>query len=143
MRGHDKHSSRLDFQVGLSQNLALEIHATMEFIETRALPNGDLLVHCFVGVPLFSGKRGFPSDFFAASQNASISSRGRFLNSRPFFRASPSMARNLRENFALAFLSAISGSIFKKRERFTAATNKSPPSSSIFNLSSPFHPFFI
>src|SRR5258708_35679367 len=123
MRGHDKHSSRLDFQVGLSPNLALEIHATMEFIETRALPNGDLLVHCFVGVPLFSGKRGFPSHFFAASQNASISSRGTFLNSRPFFPASPSMARTLRENFVFAFFSATSGSSFMTRATFTSASD--------------------
>src|SRR5260370_20547340 len=132
MCGNDKHGSRLDFQVGFSPNLALQIHATMEFIETLTLPNGDLLAHCFVGVPLISGRRGFPSDFFAASQNASISSRGRFLNSRPFFRASLSMARNLRETFALAFLSAISGSIFKKRDRFTAGQNKSPRSSANF-----------
>src|SRR5260370_15291647 len=142
MRGHYKHRSRLDFQVGFSPNLALEIHATMEFIQTLALPNGDLLAHCFAGVPLISGTRGFPSAFFAASQNASISSRGRFLNSRPLFRASPYRARNLRKNFALAFLSAISGSIFKKRERFTAAKNKSPSSSSIFSWSCSFNAFF-
>src|SRR5712664_214642 len=135
MRGHNKHGSRLDFQVGFSPNLALELHATMEFIETLALPNDDLLAHCFACAALISGERDFPSDFFAASQNASISSRGRSLNSRPFFRASPSMARNRRENFALAFLSAISGSIFRNRERFTAAKSKSPSSSSIFRCS--------
>jgi hypothetical protein len=48
MRGDHKHGSRLDFQVGFSPNLALEIHATMEVIETLALPNDDLLAHCFV-----------------------------------------------------------------------------------------------
>src|SRR5256884_3627331 len=135
MRGDHKHGSRLDLQVAFPPDLALEIHATVEVIETLAFPNDDLLAHCFVAAQLISGKRGFPSDFFAASQNASISSRGRSLNSRPFFRASLSMARNRRENFALAFLRAISGSIFKNRERFTVAKSKSPSSSSIFGWS--------
>jgi len=67
-RGDHKHGSRLDFQVGFSPNLALEIHATMEVIETLALPNDDLPAHCLVAAQLISGKRGFPSDFFAAAQ---------------------------------------------------------------------------
>src|SRR6266853_3162324 len=142
MRGHHKHGSRLDFKVGFSPNLALEFHSTMEVMETPALPNDDLPAHCPFAAQLISGKRSFPSDFFAAAQNASISSRGRSLNSRPFFRASPSMARNLRENFAFAFLRAISGSIFKNRERFTAAKSKSPNSSSIFRWSCSFTAFF-
>src|SRR6202171_993167 len=142
MRGDDKHGSRLDFQVGFSPNLALELHATMEFIETFALPSDDLLAHCFAGAALISSECGFPSDFFAASQNASISSRGRSLNSRSFFRASLSMARNRRANFALAFLSAISGSIFKNRDRFTAAKSKSPNSSSTLSCFCSFNAFF-
>src|SRR2546427_231608 len=131
MRGDDKHSARLDFQVGFSPNRALEIDTMMEVIEALAFPNDDFLAHCFVCAPLFSGNRGFRSAFLVASQSASISSRGRSLNSRPFFRASLSISRNRRENFVLAFLRAISGSIFKNRERFTAAKSKSPSSSSI------------
>src|SRR5712664_274189 len=83
VRGDHKHGSRLDFQVGFTPNLALEIHATMEVIETLALPNDDRPAHYLVAAQLISGKRGFPSDFFAAAQNASISTRGRSLNSRP------------------------------------------------------------
>src|SRR6266852_7005131 len=135
MRGDHKHGGRLDFQVGFSPYLSLEVHATAEVIEAFALSNGDLPAHCFDGAPFIAGEGGFPSGFFAASHKASISSRRRSLNSRPSFRAIRSMARNRRENFALAFLSAISGSIFKNRERFTAAKSKSPSSSSIFGWS--------
>src|SRR2546430_4077763 len=71
MRGDHKHGSRLDFQVGFSPNLALEIHATMEVIETLALPNDDLLAHCCVPAQLISGKRGFPSDFFRSEEHTS------------------------------------------------------------------------
>src|SRR5260370_29585942 len=92
----------------------------------------NLPAHLFVGAPFISCNRGFPSALLVASHNASISSRGRSLNSRPFFRASLSISRQRRENFVLAFLSAISGSIFRNRERFTAAKSTSPSSSSVF-----------
>src|SRR5258708_38818539 len=132
MLGDHKQSARLDFQVSFSPNRALQIHATMEIIEALALPNDDFRPHGFVCAPLISDNRGFPSALLAASQSASIPSRGRSLNSWPSFRASLSISRKRRENFALAFLRAISGSIFKKRERFTAAKSKSPSSSSVF-----------
>src|SRR2546421_75846 len=45
-------------------------------------------------------------------------------------------------NLALAFLRAISGSIFKNRERFTAEKSKSPTSSCIFRWSCSFTAFF-
>src|SRR5229473_2616961 len=142
MRSNHKHGGRLNFQVGFSPYLSLEVHATAEVIEAFALSNGDLPAHCFDGAPFIAGEGGFPSGFFAASHKASISSRRRSLNSRPSFRAIRSMARNRRENFALAFLSAISGSIFKNRERFTAAKSKSPSSSSIFRWSCSPNAFF-
>jgi hypothetical protein len=72
MRRDHKHGGRLDLQVGFSPDLALELHATMEFIEAFALPHDDFLAHCFVCAPLNGGECGFPSDFFAASQNLSI-----------------------------------------------------------------------
>src|SRR5882757_8955374 len=81
-----KQSARLDFQVSFSPNRALQIHAPMEIIKALAFPNDDFLAHCFVCVPLISGNRCFPSAFLLAFHNASISSRGRSLNSRPFFR---------------------------------------------------------
>src|SRR2546426_9708451 len=142
IRGDDKHRARLDFQVGFSPNRALEIDTMMEVIEALAFPNDDFLAHCFVCAPLFSGNRGFRSAFLVASQSASISSRGRSLNSRPFFRASLSISRNRRENFVLAFLRAISGSIFKNLDRLTAAKSRSPSSSSIFSWSCSFNTFF-
>src|SRR5207302_5583865 len=126
-----KHRGRLNLQVGFPPNLALKVDATMKFIETLAFPDDDPLAHLFAGAPLTSGKCVFPSYSFAAFQNASISSRGRSLNSLPFSRASPSMARNRRPNFPLASLSAISASTFKNRESFTAAKSKSPSSSSV------------
>src|SRR5947208_10959609 len=110
VRGDHKHRSWLNLRLGLAPNLALEIHATMKFIESLAFPDDDPLAHLFVCAPLISGKRAFASDFFAASHNDSISSRVRSLNSRPDSLARLSMARNRRSNFALAFLSAISGS---------------------------------
>src|SRR5260370_28491382 len=131
MRGDHKHSAGLDFQVGFSPNRALQIHATMEIIKALAFPNDDFLAHCFVCAPLISANRRFPSAFLVASQSASISARGRSLNSRPFFRASLSISRKRRENFALAFFRAFSGSIFKKRKRFTPAKIKSPRTSSV------------
>src|SRR5713226_2889063 len=142
MRSNHKHGGRLNFQVGFSPDPSLEFDATMELLDPFALSNNNLLAHGFAGVPFAAGNFGFPSDFFAFSQNSSISSRGRSLNCRPFFRASASMERNRRENFALAFLSAISGSIFKNRERFTAANSKSPSSSSIFGWSCSLNAFF-
>src|SRR5258708_2054713 len=142
MHGDHKQSARLDFQVSFSPDRALQIHATMEIIEALALPNDDFRAHCFDCAPLVSGNRGFPSAFLMVSQSVSISSRGRSLNSWPSFRASLSISRKRRENFALALLSAISGSIFKKRERFTAAKSKSPSSSSVFKGSVSVHAFF-
>src|SRR5437016_2353166 len=84
MRGHNKHGSRLDLQVGFSPNLALELDTTMEIIEALTFPNDDVPGHGFVGAPPITGKYGFPSDFLVWSQNTSICSRGRFLNSRPY-----------------------------------------------------------
>src|SRR6266851_1864260 len=136
MRSNHKHGGRLNFQVGFSPDPSLEFDATMELLDPFALSNNNLLAHGFAGVPFAAGNFGFPSGFFAASHKASISSRRRSLNCRPSFRAIRSMARNRRENFALAFFSAISGSIFRNRERFTAAKSKSPSSSSILSWSS-------
>src|SRR6266566_3113806 len=81
----------------------------------------------------------FPSASFVASHRVSISSRERFLNSRPDSRARASIARTRRENFRLAFLSAISGSTSRNRARFTAANSRSPISSSICRWPPPFN----
>src|SRR5690349_6888993 len=133
VRSDHKRRCRLNLQVGFPPNLTLKFHATMKLIEVLAFPDDDPLAHPFVCDPIICGKRVCASDFFAASQNASISSRGRSLNALPDPRASRSMVRNRLVNFALAFLSAISGSTFKNRERFTAAKSKSPSSSSVFS----------
>src|SRR5260370_3590512 len=130
MRGDHKQGRWLDFQIGFSPNRALQVDTMVEVIEALAFPDDNLPAHLFVGAPFISCNRGFPSALLLASHNASISSRGRFLNSRPFFRASLSISRKRRENFVLAFLSAISGSIFRNRESFTAAKSKSTTSSS-------------
>src|SRR5260370_9684581 len=132
MRGDHKHGRWFDFQIGFSPNRALQVDTMVEVIEALAFPDDNLPAHLFVGAPFISCNRGFPSALLVASHNASISSRGRSLNSRPLFRASLSISRKRRENFVLAFLSAISGSIFRNRERFTAAKSKSPSSSSVF-----------
>src|SRR5712692_11634319 len=102
MRSNHKHGGRLNFQVGFSPDPSLEFDATMELLDPFALSNNNLLAHGFAGVPFAAGNFGFRSDFFAFPQNSSISSRRRSLNSRPSFRAIRSMARNRRENFALA-----------------------------------------
>src|SRR5712664_999186 len=132
MRGDDEQRGRLNLQVRFSPNFALQVHATMKFIEAFAFANNNIRAHRLARAPLRSI---FCSVRLARSQSASISSRGRFLNSRPPSRASFSMERNLRENFALAFFRAISGSTFRNRARFTAAKSKSPSSSSTFRCS--------
>src|SRR5258707_3346048 len=142
MRGDYKYRCRLDFQLGFLPNLSLKFHAAMEFLEAFALPNDDSFAHDFVCAPSSSRNRGFSSACLVASQSPSISPRGKSLNSRPLFCASLSIPRNRRENFALAFFNAISGSTFKNRERFTAANSKSPTSSSIFCLTCYFEPIF-
>src|SRR5215472_1986795 len=133
--GNDKHGYGLDFQVRLAPNLALQLHTTMELLQLFAFPDLYALAHflawAFTNFPIGD----FLSAFFVASQRASICSRGRSLNSRPDLRASASIARNRRENFAFAFFSAISGSTCRNRARFTAANSKSPISSSNFRRS--------
>src|SRR5438105_1906030 len=131
MRRHHKQRGGLDFQVRLTPDLPLEFHATMELLQRLELAHNDVSAHLRACAFSSSLASDFPSASFAASHSASISSRGRPLNSRPDSRAKASIARNLRENFAFAFFSAISGSTCKNRARFTAANRKSPISSSI------------
>src|SRR5258707_2468511 len=142
MRGDYKYRCRLDFQLGFLPNLSLKFHAAMEFLEPFALPNDDSLAHDLVCAPSSSRNRGFSSACLVASQSPSIPPRGKSLTSRPLFCASLSIPRNRRENFALAFFNAISGSTFKNRERFTEANSKSPSSSSIFCWTCSFDAFF-
>src|SRR5690242_103061 len=141
VRRHHERCDWLNFQVCFAPNLALESHATLKLLELLAFANLDARAHfracAFAsspGTPI-AGSASGSSAPFAASQRASISSRGRSLNSRPDSRARASMARNRRENFAFAFFSAISGSTCTNRARFTAANKKSPISSSIFRWS--------
>src|SRR6266849_4923590 len=126
-RCHHEHRHRLHFQVRLAPNLALQVHARLELFQRRAPSHNDALAHRFCAAPLSPSSL---SRRFAASHNDSISIRGTFSKARPLARASRSISRNLRENFAFAFFSAISGSTFRKRARFTAAKSKSPISSS-------------
>src|SRR5258708_27878860 len=110
MCGDGEHRGRFDLEVRFAPNFALEMHAAMKFIETLAFADNDIRAHRLARAPLISIFCSVP---LASSQSPSISSRERFLNSRPLSRASFSMERNLRENFALAFFSAISGSTFR------------------------------
>src|SRR5713101_8279 len=128
-RRHHEHRHRLHFQVRLAPNLALQVHARLELFQRRALSHNDALAHRFCAASLSASSL---SRRFAASHNDSISIRGTFSKARPLARASRSISRNLRENFAFAFFSAISGSTCRNRARFTAANSKSPISSSTF-----------
>jgi len=101
-----KHGSRLDFQSASPQISRWSSTQRWKSFETSHSRTMNLLPHCLAGAPFHLWQASAsPSDFFAASQpDASICSRARSLNSRPFFRASPSMARNRRENFAVGLL---------------------------------------
>ena len=142
MGRHDKHSGRLDFECLFAPDFPLELHALVKLLNRLALAHHHLRSHHFPSVSGAIEAAGWSSAAFVAFQSASIFSLGRFLNSRPAARAASSMARNRLENFALDFFSAISGSVFKKRERFTAAKSKSPNSSSILCWSRVFRAFF-
>src|SRR5712692_5529435 len=67
---------------------------------------------------------------FEASQSASRSSRLRSASRRPLRAACCSISRKRAANFLLAFFSATSGSIPKKRATLTATKSRSPTSSS-------------
>src|SRR6266849_3378296 len=137
----DEHRGGFHFQVRFAPDFTLEVHTLMKLLELLAFADNDFRTHRLVRAPLMA----FPSDFapilLVESHSASISSRGRSWNSWPPSRARCSIARKRRENFALAFFKAISGSTFKNRERFTAAKSKSPSSSSISRPSENFKAF--
>src|SRR5207245_2409866 len=139
MCGHHEHGDRLHLQIRLAPDLALEFHATVEFLERLAFAHQDVPAHLRAWALANSRLHAFPSASFVASHRVSISSRERFLNSRPDSRARASIARTRRENFRLAFLSAISGSTSRNRARFTAANSRSPISSSICRWPPPFN----
>src|SRR5277367_4404727 len=122
VRGHHEYCGRLNLERLFAPDLALQGHAGVKLFQRVATADYHWRVH---GV----APRRF-SRCFATSQNFSISSRGTLANSLPPSRAMASIARNREENFPLARLRAISGSIFRKRARFTAAKSRSPISSS-------------
>src|SRR5215469_324769 len=135
VRRYNKRRDRLDFQIRLTPNQALEFHATLKVLELLALADPDPSAHFRACAFASSRVADSPSASFVPSQRASISSRRRSLNSRPDSRARASIARNRCENFALAFFRAISGSTCRNRAKFTAANKKSPISSSVLRWS--------
>src|SRR5690349_19911056 len=121
VRGNNKRGYGLYLHLRFSPYLVLKLHATEDLLQSLAFSDLYALPHFLDCVFAISPTNDFPSSFFVASQRASLSSRGRSLHSRPDSRANTSIARKRRENFAFAFLSAISGSTCRKRERFIAA----------------------
>src|SRR5271170_196 len=127
---HNKQSRRLDFEVVFSPNFPLQRNAALKFFHPCAFSDDDPFAHQTFRAPANFAAAPF-SARFAVSQNSSIRSRGTSASAVPLFDAKSSIRRNLEENFALAFFSAISGSTCRKRARFTAANSKSPISSSV------------
>src|SRR5579863_6879903 len=140
LRRHHKRRRWLHFQFRLLPDFALQFHTGLELVERHALSYNNF----FAGARIRGSALHFVAAFFAAadcpfarsssfawSQSDSISSRGTSANLRPLSRANRSIIRKRDVNLALVRFSAISGSTFRKRARFTAANKTSPISSSI------------
>src|SRR5215467_3245433 len=125
--GHHKNRVRHDFQISFAPNLALQGHASAKLSKSLTSTHCELTVHLF---PAGSAGALPCSAAFARSHSDSISSRGTSASLRPDARTTRSIARNREENFAFVRFSAISGSTFRKRAKFTAANSTSPTSSS-------------
>src|SRR5580692_5917230 len=68
MRRNNKHGCRLDFQILLAPNLALQLHAAVEFLQTLALAYHNLGAHRFVRASLSSAAPRFPSESLVVFQ---------------------------------------------------------------------------
>src|SRR5260221_3590508 len=119
-RRHHEHRHRLDLQVSLTPNFALQLNAPLKFLERATLANDDVLacsrrprslrlsfrfpVHRF---PAASRVEGFlPPPAFSpplfSSPRPSLSARGTSANACPLSDDSRSISRNRRAHFALA-----------------------------------------
>src|SRR5215831_17624877 len=130
MLGDHKNRVRHDLEISLAPDLPFKRHAGAELFEPFTGAHYDLVAHRFPARSADAGRSLLCSAAFARSHSDSISSRDTSANLRPEASAIPSMARNREENLALVRFSAISGSTFKNRARFTAANRTSPTSSS-------------
>src|ERR1043166_6445016 len=130
MRRNDKDGVRDNFEVGFAPDFSLQHNAGAKFFEALAGAYNDFAAHrlAALGVPAACPLPG--SEAFARSHSASISSRGTSASFRPDSAAMRSISRNREENFVFVRCSAISGSTFKNRARFTPANSTSPISSS-------------
>ena len=144
---HDKGGDRFDFEVGFLPDFPLQRHAKVKFVERLALADDDVRSSSVggadAGVLRFRGLRFAVGRFLriACSFFRCVSLRPTtILFPREAFhrmcghsaRAAFSISMKRRRNFALAFLSAISGSTCTNLARFTAAKSRSPSSSSAF-----------
>src|SRR5258708_30031093 len=102
MRSDHEHRCRLNFQVGLAPNFALQRNAGVELFQRLAFPDVDPVAHGFAAA--FLARAPDLTCFsvsFALSHSNSISARGTSANARPEPRAIRSISRNREVNFAL------------------------------------------
>src|SRR5580698_8115880 len=137
-RGDEEAGDRLDFEVFLAPDLPLERNAGFKLGKSSALTYDDAVAHrCGATLrmpprletgPTAAACAAFNS--LAEFQSDSFSGRGTSANLRPRVAATRSISWKRRTNLPLARLSAISGSMCRKRARLTAAKRRSPSSSS-------------
>ncbi len=121
--GDDESDVRFDLEVGFAPDGFLDLDATVEVVEESAFADGDGGGHgAFAAVC---------SERLDCSQRDSIWGRGISERVVPCWRARRSISRKRRENLALAFFMAISGSTLRKRARLTATKRMSPTSDSM------------
>src|SRR5579859_185954 len=107
---HYEQRGGLHFKIIFAPDFLLQCDASLKLFHAVAFADDDSFAHRTLRTSGQARKAPF-SDRFAISQNLSISSRGTSARGLPASAASCSMRRNRDENFALAFFSAISGSM--------------------------------
>src|SRR5437879_13705244 len=80
MCGHHEHGDRLHLQIRLAPDLALEFHATVEFLERLAFAHQDVPAHLRAWALANSRLHAFPSASFVASHLFSTSTMTMFLS---------------------------------------------------------------